>query len=212
MLLKKAITMKQIYKYIARQFGNPTGFGGKISTLIMNCLNRKLYKVVLENLNIQTTDKILDIGFGNGYLVHRLSKRNPRKMFGIDISPDMLKVATKKSRKKVEQGKVELLLADVQNLPFESASIDKIYTINTTYFWQDIHKGLAEIKRVLKPDGVFLNVIYLKEWLDKLPMTQYGFSKYTAEQIEKITIENGLKIERIFEIQSRKSICVIARK
>ena len=204
--------MKRIYKYIARQFGNPTGFGGKISTLIMNCLNKKLYKTVIENLNIQPTDTILDIGFGNGYLVRRISNENLQKICGIDISSDMLKVASKKSKKKIEQGKVELLLADVQNLPFENALIDKIYTINTVYFWQDIDSGFAEIKRVLKPNGVFLNVIYLKNWLDKLPITQYGFSKYTAEQIEKITIKNGLKIERIFEIQSKKSICVIARK
>ena len=204
--------MKTIFKYIARQFGNPTGIGGKISTFVMNCLNKKLYNAVVENLDIQKTDKILDIGFGNGYLVHRLSSENLQKMYGIEISPDMLKVSTEKSRKYIEQGKVELLLADVQNLPFENDLIDKIYTINTVYFWQDIHKGLAEIKRVLKPDGVFMNVIYLKEWLDKLPITQYGFSKYTAEQIEKITTESGLKIERIFEIQSRKSICIIARK
>ena len=204
--------MKTIYKYIARQFGNPTGFGGKLSTLIMNCLNKKLYKAVVENLNIQTTDTVLDIGFGNGYLVRRLLSENPQKMCGIEISPDMLEIVAKKSRKKIEQGKIELLLADVQNLPFESALIDKIYTINTVYFWQDIHRGFAEIKRVLKPNGVFLNVIYLKEWLDKLPITQYGFSKYTAEQIEEITAENGLKIERIIEIQPRKSICVIARK
>jgi ubiquinone/menaquinone biosynthesis C-methylase UbiE len=204
--------MKAIFKYIARQFGNPTGFGGKISTLIMNCLNRKLYGAVVENLNIQETDTILDIGFGNGYLVRKLSNENLEKMYGIEISPDMLKVTADKSRLKIEQGKVELLLADVQNLPFENDLIDKIYTINTVYFWQDIHKGFAEIKRALKPNGVFLNVIYLKSWLDKLPITQYGFSKFTAEQIEKITTESGLKIERILEIQSKKSICVIARK
>jgi len=204
--------MKPIYKYIAQQFGNPTGFGGKISTFIMNCLNKKLYKAVVDNLNVQTTDTILDIGFGNGYLVHKLSKEILQKIYGIDISSDMLKVATEKSREKIEQGKVELLLGDVLKLPFENDLMDKIYTINTIYFWQDIHKGLAEIKRVLKPNGIFLNVIYLKEWLDKLPITQYGFSKYTAEQIEKITTESGLKIERIFEIQSKKSICIIARK
>ncbi len=204
--------MRTILKYIARQFGNPTGFGGKISTFVMNCLNKKLYNAVVENLDIQKTDKILDIGFGNGYLVQRLSSENLEKMYGIEISPDMLKVTTEKTRKYVRKRKVELFLADVQNLPFDNEFIDKIYTVNTVYFWQDIHKGLAEIKRVLKPNGVFLNVIYTKEWLDKLPITKYGFSKYSIEQIEKITTESGLKIERIFEIQARKSICVIAKK
>ena len=204
--------MALIFKYIARQFGNPAGFGGKISTFIMNCLNRKQYNAVAENINIRETDTILDIGFGNGFLIRRLSNKVFQKMYGIEISPDMLNTAMRKSQKKIEQGKMELMLANVQNLPFENASIDKAYTVNTVYFWQDINKGFSEIKRTLKPNGLFLNVMYSKEWLDKLPPTQYGFSKYTIEQIEKITIENGLKIERIFEIQRKKSFCIIARK
>jgi ubiquinone/menaquinone biosynthesis C-methylase UbiE len=124
----------------------------------------------------------------------------------------MLNAVERKNRKKVEEGKIELLLADVLCLPLDDSSIDKAYTVNTVYFWQDIHQGFSEIKRVLKPGGLFLNVIYVKEWLDKLPMTQYGFSKYKVEEIEKITGESGLKIENIFVIQENKSVCVVAKK
>ena len=204
--------MKSIFKYISRQFGNPTGFGGRISTFVMNCLNRKQYKAVAEYIDIRTTDVVLDIGFGNAYLLRKLSNRNPQKMYGIEISADMLNATTRKNRKKIEQGVMQLLLANVQDLPFENSSIDKAYTVNTIYFWQDIQRGFSEIKRVLKPDGIFLNVLYLKKWLDKLPVTQYGFSKHTVEQIEKITTESGLKIECIIEVQRGKSICVIAKK
>jgi ubiquinone/menaquinone biosynthesis C-methylase UbiE len=178
----------------------------------MNRLNQKQYKAVAENLNIQPADTILDIGFGNGYLIRRLAKQNPQKLYGIEISQDMLNIAARKNRKKIEQGEMQLLLADVQNLPFEDSSIDKAYTVNTVYFWQDIHKGLSEIKRTLKPNGVFLNVLYLKKWLEMLPVTRYGFSKYTVEQIEKITIESGFKIEHIIDVQRNKSICIIAKK
>ena len=201
-----------IYKYIAKQFGNPAGFGGKISTFVMNRLNQKQYKAVVESIDIQATDTILDIGFGNGYLLRRLAKQNPHKIYGIEISQDMLKVAARKSRKKIEQGKIQLMLADVQNIPLEDSSIDKAYTVNTVYFWQDVHQVFSEIRRILKPNGVFLNVLYVKEWLEKLPIARYGYSKYTTEQIEKITAESGLKIERIFEIEHEKSICIIAKK
>jgi ubiquinone/menaquinone biosynthesis C-methylase UbiE len=204
--------MKPIFKYIARQFGNPTGCGGKISTLAMNCMNQKLYKAVIENLDICETDTVLDIGFGNGYLIHKLSNKCPKKLHGIDISQDMLNAASRKNRKKIEEGKIQLQLANVQDLPFDDLSIDKAFTVNTVYFWQDIAKGFSEILRVLKPGGIFLNAIYLKEDLDKLPITHYGFTKFTAEQIERITNENGLKVERIIEVQPRKSICVIAKK
>ena len=200
------------FKYIAQQFLNPTGFGGKLSTFVMNRLNQKLYKTVVDNLDIQETDTILDIGFGNGYLIRRISNKNPQKIYGVEISSDMLNLTTKKNKKKMEQGKIQLLLADVQALPFENSSIDKAFTVNTVYFWHDLQKGFSEINRVLKPDGIFVNTLYLKEWLDKLPMTRYGFSKFTAEQIEKAASESGLKIERVFEVERAKSICVIAVK
>ena len=203
--------MELIYKYIAKQFGNPTGFWGKISTFAMNRLNKEQYKTIFKNIDIQKTDTILDIGFGNGYLLRRLAKENPQKIYGIDISQDMLKAATRKSHKEIEQEKIQLLSADVQKMPFEDSLIDKAYTVNTVYFWQDIHQGFAEIRRILKSNGIFLNVLYLDEWLDKLPITRYGFSKYTAKQIEKITAESGLKIECIIEIQPKKSICIVAR-
>jgi ubiquinone/menaquinone biosynthesis C-methylase UbiE len=128
------------------------------------------------------------------------------------MSQDILNVATRKNRKKTEQGKVKFLLADVHQLPFENSTIDKAYTVNTVYFWQDVGQVFFEIKRILKPGGIFLNVLYLKEWLDRLPVTRHGYSKYTAEQIEKATLESGLNIERIIEIEARKSICVIAKK
>jgi len=204
--------MKSIYKYIAQQFGKPTGFVGKLSTLFMNCLNRKQYKSVLENIDIQETDTILDVGFGNGYLINKLSKKYPRKIYGIDISADMLNLVTRKNAKKIQQGTVELFLTNVENLPFDDCSIDKIYTVNTVYFWQDIDKGFLEIKRVLKPNGIFLNVLWIKEWLEKFPITQYGYAKFTVEQIEKITVESGLIVEQILEIEDGNSICIIAKK
>ena len=202
--------MKFINKDIAQQFGNPTGFGGKIAAFYMNRINKKLYNAVIENIDIRETNTILEIGFGNGYLISRLSDENPLKMYGIDISPDMLNLASKRNRKKIEQGKIQLSLANVMDLPFEESSIDKAFTVNTVYFWQDLQKGLSEIKRVLKPGGIFLNVFYLKEMLDKLPITQYGFSKYTVEQIERAINDSGLKIDRI--IESNPYVCVVAKK
>ena len=204
--------MKLIYKHIAQQFENSVGFGGKTSTIAMNFLNQKRHKIIVEKNDIQATDTIFEIGFGNGYLLHKLSNNNPQKIYGIEISADMLKIATRKNKKKIEQGKMELLLADIQNLPLDDFSIDKAYTINTVYFWKNIDKRFSEIKRILKPNGIVINILYLKKYLDKLPITQYGFSKFIFEQSKEITAENGLKTDYIFEIESKKSICVIARK
>lgn len=204
--------MKFILRYIAKQFKNPTGFGGKLVMSIMNRQNKKQYQSVIDNIDIQETDTILDIGFGNGNLIRKLLREKPEKIYGIEISSDMINLVSNRNLKEIEDGKLQLTLGDVQNIPLENSSIDKAYTINTVYFWQDIETGFSEIKRVLKPNGIFLNILYLKELLDKLPMTQYGYSKYTSEQMEKITMKSGLKIENIVEIEQGKSICIIARK
>jgi len=204
--------MKFISKYIAKQFKNPVGFGGRFATFMMNRQNWKQYQSVIDNINIQITDKVFDIGFGNGYLIRKLLKNRPDKIYGIDISSDMVNLVSSKNREEIKDGKLQLMLGNVQDIPLENSSIDKAYTINTVYFWQDINKGFSEIKRILKPNGLFLNVLYLKEFLDKLPMTQFGYSKYTFEQIEKITVESGLKIENMVEIEHGKSICIIAKK
>lgn len=204
--------MKSITKYIAKQFGKPSGFGGLISTFVMNRLNGKQYRAVLNNLNLQSTDTILDIGFGNGYLIGKLLKRNPTKIYGIEISQDMQNKVGRKNKQAISTGRLDLRLADIKELPFENACFDKICTINTLYFWNDTESSFAEIKRTLKPNGIFLNTVYTKEWLDRLPYTQYGFSKYSVEQIVKMTEKSGLKVIRVIEIQPEISFCIIAEK
>ncbi|MDR3219880.1 MAG: class I SAM-dependent methyltransferase [Dysgonamonadaceae bacterium] len=204
--------MSVFITYIAKQFGKPTGIGGELSTFIMNCMNRKQYRTTIEHLKITAADIVLDIGFGNGFLIKNLAKRNLSKLYGIEISSDMLTKASKSNQRYINSGKVELLLADVQNLPFEDSSINKIYTINTIYFWNSIPAGLAEIKRVLKPDGIFINTIYDKEWLDRLTYTQYGFTKKTTAQLKELTEQSGFKITETIEIEKNKSACIIASK
>lgn len=52
-----------------------------------------------------------------------------------------------------------------------------VTSINTVYFWNNTVKGLSEIRRVLKLGATFYNVVYTKEWLDKLFYTKKGFQK-----------------------------------
>ena len=62
--------------------------------------NKKQYNAIVENIDIQETDTILDIGFGNGYLLRKLSNKNPQKMCGIEISTDFPNTQLNKSKKR----------------------------------------------------------------------------------------------------------------
>lgn len=177
-----------VTKYIGRQFANPKGIAGKISTYFMNRLNGKQYKSVIRLFHEINPKNVLDIGFGNGYLLNKLAVKEDTHFYGIEISEDMLKQAGKRNRKAIKDGRMSLHIGNVHQIPFEDSAFDFIYTVNTVYFWDDLEKGYLEIMRVLKEGGVFINVFYTKEWLDKLRYTKYDFHKYSQKEIR-----NGIK-------------------
>ena len=196
---------------MAKNFRNPNGFGGKISTKIMNIINQKQYKAILENINLEPNNTILDIGFGNGYLIKKLFKKNTSiNVYGIEISEDMVKTATKRNKQSINNGKLKLSLENINRTLFDNNIFDKICTINTFYFWDDYGECFSEIKRILKPDGIFLNAIYSKDFLDKIVYSKYGFNKYTINEVENITKNNGMEIIKTIEIK-KYSYCIISK-
>ncbi|MDR1748804.1 MAG: class I SAM-dependent methyltransferase [Spirochaetaceae bacterium] len=203
--------LNSFIKYVGKNFGNPTGTGGKISTHIMNIINQKQYNAVLKNIKLEPHTSVLDIGFGNGYVIRKILRQHiPVKMYGIEISNDMLKSVSLKNRQHIITGTVQLLLEDIGKTSFAQNTFDTVYTVNTIYFWNDLEKGFSEIKRILKPGGIFLNVLYTKEYLNKIMYTKYGFKKYTIEEIETSTKNSGMQISEIIEIKKKKSYCIIA--
>jgi len=195
------------------KFGNPTGFRGKILVKQMNIWHKEQFNAVLENINLKSNESILEIGFGSGYLINKLFKQNiPIKIYGVDISKDMVNEAKAKNKKEFENGDLKLFQEDIAKTSFDENFFDKIYTINTLYFWDDIHTCFSEIKRILKPKGIFINVFHTKHRLDKSELTKHGFKKYTLDEIEKITEDNGFKINKTFEIEKNGSYVMIAEK
>jgi len=115
----------------------------------------------LQKIKLEPNDHILDIGFGNGYLINKLlGQKVPVKIYDIEISNDMLHKVTSKNNGNIENGVLELCLANINNTSFENNLFDTVYTINTIYFWDDLEKCFSEIKRILKPNGILNNKSY----------------------------------------------------
>lgn len=202
-----------ISKYISGQFQKPTGIGGKLSTFIMNRMNQAQYRGVINSLSFTENERVLDIGFGNGYLINRLAEKSGGTFYGIDISEDMVKAASKRSDEFIKNGKVHLTIGNALSIPFEDSFFDKIYTVNTVYFWKDIDKGLSEIRRVLKPDGIFIDAVYSKQWLgNNNRYTKYGFSLYTIEELKEASLRNGLNVINIVETKKNASYCIVSKR
>ena len=109
-------------------------------------------------IDAKSDDKVMDIGYGNGYLLKYLYKKTKSDLYGIDISADMLKQATERNKTAAKQGKLHLQIGDCCDLPYDDDFFFAVSSINTVYFWRDAVKGLSEIYRVLKAGGSFYNV------------------------------------------------------
>ncbi|MDR2866943.1 MAG: class I SAM-dependent methyltransferase [Methanomassiliicoccaceae archaeon] len=186
--------MSRFKKYWAKQFARPEGIGGKVSTFLMNRMNGAMYDAVLAN--VPESGRILEIGFGNGLCIEQLAKRTDAEIYGIDVSTDMLKAAAKRNRKSVRKGKVSLMIGSAEEIPFDG-QFDLIYTVNTVYFWPDLDKGHRAIADRLAGGGTFMNVFYTKERLDRTGFTQYGFAKYTPDELKDAAERSGMSAEVI---------------
>ena len=206
------IFLSKFTEYIGSQFGNPHGFIGKICCIIMNTINNAMYKNTVAMLKVDNGDKILDIGYGNGFLLQKIYKKCPVDLYGIDISDDMLAQATRRNNQAMKNGQLFLQVGDCCNLPYNDNMFSSVSSINTIYFWSDTVKGLSEIRRVLKPGKSFFNVMYTKEWLDKLSYTKNGFKKFEVEELIKLGAKVGFKKIEVKDIVKGKSFVVIYTK
>lgn len=204
--------MSKFTEYIGSQFGNPRGFVGKICCIIMNVINNQMYRKTVSMINPEA-EKLLDIGYGNGYLLQKLNKKSKKyHLYGIDISEDMKSQAQKRNADIFREGRLHLEVGDCCNLQYENDFFDAISSINTVYFWQDTLKGLQEIRRVLKPDCCFYNVLYTKEWLTSLAYTKLGFKKFNPEELVELGKQAGYSSTDVVIINKGKSFAVVFRK
>lgn len=204
--------MKNFTEYIGSQFGNPRGIMGRICCLIMNVINRAMYRQISAVVPSGNQSTVLDIGYGNGYLIRKLYRKSGAHIYGIDISEDMRIAAAKRNRRAVEKHKVHLFVGDCSQLKFKDSMFDAVTSVNTIYFWEDTSKVLSEINRVLKPDGVFYNVAYTKEWLQKLSYTNKGFRFFDKEVFIRLGKDAGFSKVSIKDISPGKSYIVRFRK
>lgn len=116
---------------------------------------KDLYKKISEEISSRlSSGKILDAGTGPGDLLFEIARRARNlEIIGIDISPDMVKIARKHSETMGCSRRVEFQVADISNLPFESGYFDFVVSSLSLHHWANPIESIKEIQRVLKPNG-----------------------------------------------------------
>ncbi|RXR35555.1 bifunctional demethylmenaquinone methyltransferase/2-methoxy-6-polyprenyl-1,4-benzoquinol methylase UbiE [Flavobacterium piscinae] len=161
---------------VAQMFDTISGNYDGLNRVISFGTDVKWRKKVLALVDAKKPDTILDIATGTGDLAILMTKTNAKKIIGLDISAGMLDVGRKKIEQKKLSNKIEMVLGDSENMPFEDNSFDAITVAFGVRNFETLEKGLAEILRVLKPNGIF--VILETSVPKKFPFKQ-GYYFYT---------------------------------
>jgi demethylmenaquinone methyltransferase/2-methoxy-6-polyprenyl-1,4-benzoquinol methylase len=106
--------------------------------------------------------EILDVATGTGDLAIAAMRLDPIKIIGIDISRNMLEIGRIKIAKKGLADKIELLQADSENIPFGDSLFDVAMVAFGVRNFSDPLKGLSEMKRVLRNNGMILVLEFSK--------------------------------------------------
>ena len=120
---------------------------------------KKAIKIIAE---CKKKPAILDVATGTGDLAFAAMKLDPSVITGIDISGKMLNIARKKAGKKGLSEKIDFLQADSEDLPFNDNSFDTVMVAFGIRNFSDPLKGLCEMKRVLRNEGMIMVLEFSK--------------------------------------------------
>lgn len=161
---------------VAKMFDTISKEYDGLNRVISFGIDVKWRKKVVKFVKATQPKSVLDIATGTGDLAIQLAQTNAEKIIGLDISNGMLEVGKEKVKKNQLEDKVEMVLGDSEKIPYGNNTFDAITVAFGVRNFENLEKGLEEILRVLKPNGIL--VILETSIPTKTPFKQ-GHAIYT---------------------------------
>lgn len=196
----------------------PYGAEGEEMLAGMNEHHAPLTTWVLELLAPQPTDVILDIGCGGGRALRRVSPLVPEgKLYGVDYARTSVECTVEENADDVASGKLTVICSGVSDLPFDDAMFDRVYSIESYFFWPDLTNDMREILRVLKPGGrvvIASNVMRHEEMTETLQaeIDALEMNVLSAAEFAVLMQEAGYENVQILEQNDGRQLCALGTK
>ena len=111
-------------------------------------------RLAVEALKLTPAMTIVDVGCGTGAaLRHAAARVTEGTLIGVDPVPRMLELARGQTASHPAAGRIEFREGAAEDLPVEDATADVVLAFDSFDHWRDQGRGLAEIRRVLRPQG-----------------------------------------------------------
>lgn len=141
---------------VAEMFDNISQRYDLLNHVLSLSIDKGWRKKVVRLIREEKPSQILDVATGTADLAIALEKTHPDKIVGIDISQGMLEVGRKKVARKGLSALITLEQADSEQLPYSNDQFDAITVAFGVRNFENLQKGLKEMRRVLKPGGKLL--------------------------------------------------------
>ena len=104
-------------------------------------------------MNKDAPKLVLDVATGTGDLAIAVQKGTGAEVVGLDLSQQMLNVGIDKIKKINLDQKISMQKGDAENLPFEDNKFDAVSVAFGVRNFENLEKGLAELRRVVKENS-----------------------------------------------------------
>jgi SAM-dependent methyltransferase len=200
-------------EFLAAQLRQPSGFFGRyVMVHLLNCINVSMNSLAFEALRLDSRDQVLEVGFGGGDLMARMSRvLSQGRITGLDFSQDAVDVCSKRFATFIRAGIIDLYCANVECLPFKPDTFTKACTVNTIYFWPVPLTALRQIHRVLKEDGKLVVCFAPRTFMENRGnVIHHGFTLYEPEEVTALLTEAGFRDVQIVFGKNRFGECATA--
>jgi demethylmenaquinone methyltransferase/2-methoxy-6-polyprenyl-1,4-benzoquinol methylase len=148
-------------------------------------------KKAIRELKKLKPKNILDVATGTADVaIMATTLLDPEKITGIDISDGMLEIGRAKIKKKGLEKTIELLNGDSETIKFADNSFDAVTVAFGVRNFEHLEKGLAEIKRVLKPGGKLVVLEFSQPKTAGITQLYHVYMKLVAPNVGKIFSKN----------------------
>lgn len=193
----------------------PHGKEGIETIKNMNENHKYISEFAFDCVNVNSRDKILDIGCGGGVNIEKFLKLTSNNVDGLDYSEISVEESIKRNRDAVDRKRCKVIQADVSDMPIDDEVYDLVSAFETIYFWPNIANTFKEVSRIIKPNGQFMiaqgtdgNHPDDEKWLS----TVEGMSVYTAQELEKYLLDAGFRSVKNYKKEDDYILVVIAKK
>jgi ubiquinone/menaquinone biosynthesis C-methylase UbiE len=147
----------------------------------------------LDLLDVMPGDRVLELGCGAGRgLALAIDRAHAGSITGVDLSTTMLRAAARRNRAALRAGTLRLVRADISALPFAPASVDKVFSIHTFYFWPTQHDTLTDLVRLLAGGGKLVVTFATAETLPSGERVSWPLHERAEQLVRDLQRHDGL--------------------